>query len=196
MLRAKIVLILLLLSLHVCSVHAQETEIDSAVIGDTALYQPEIVTQSAEQVGNPVDLEKRLTQRPTTALFKSMFVPGLGQFGNGKPVKAVFVIGLQTWLITSALKHHNNASDLRERWEREDVTDERNSLYDLYQEERDQRNKFYWFTGITTFVSMFDAFVDAHLSGSPSSQKENSLDVSVAPDFNTGGAQARLSYSF
>ena len=39
---------------------------------------------------------------------------------------------------------------------------DRNEYYDLYQDRKDERNKFTWFAVITAFVSMFDAYVDAH----------------------------------
>ena len=62
---------------------------------DTVLFLPVLDTGAAVQVTDTTQYEKRLTQNPTTALFKSMFVPGLGQIGNRKYFKAgVFIARL------------------------------------------------------------------------------------------------------
>lgn len=164
---------------------------------DTVLYLPKNVAGAAVGVTDSADYERRLIQNPTLALFKSMLVPGLGQIGNRRYIKAGVIIGLETWLISSAVKHGNDASDFRKEFNASTGTDERNLLYDQYLDSKDERNKFTWFAVIVTFVSMFDAFSDAHLSGFPKepAQGANDIELNFRPDKNDG-VYASVTYSF
>ncbi|HPC12215.1 MAG TPA: DUF5683 domain-containing protein [candidate division Zixibacteria bacterium] len=146
-----------------------------------------------------VDLERRLSQNPMVALFKSMLVPGWGQFGNGAYVKAILFFGLDAWLVSSAIDHGRKASDYFDSYQSAaDVTD-RNLWYDRYDDERSRRNKYTWFAVIVSFVSMFDAYVDAHFSGFPDADRARrsepglSLNLEPAPE---GGVTATLSLTF
>jgi len=148
-----------------------------------------------EDVTNPVDLERHLTQRPTVALFKSMLVPGLGQFGNHRYVKAALFAGLEGWLTWKMLHFNHLASDARKAYLAETDYNRRLALYYDYDSRRRSRNKYAWFTGLTIFVSMFDAYVDAHLSGSPADKRNEKIRFGLLPD-DQGGAQALVSCSF
>jgi len=168
-----------------------------SIENDTVLYLPRNVEGTAIGVTDPADHEKKLIQNPTLALFKSMLVPGLGQIGNRQYVKAGVIIGLEAWLISSAVKNGNDASDFRKQFNAATDLDERNSLYDQYLDSKDERNKFTWFAAIVTFVSMFDAFSDAHLSGFPKEPDKSTKDIELnfRPDENDG-VYASLTYSF
>lgn len=86
---------------------------------------------------------------PTGTLLKSVAFPGWGQWANGKKQKAAFYFGVESYWITKALiwRHRaRKADDLSE-----------------FTHARDRRNYFYWLTGITVFVSMFDAYADRYL---------------------------------
>jgi len=176
---------------------ADSTYVDTTAASDTILYQPGGLEGSVAGVTDSIDYEKGLYQNPTLALFKSMLVPGLGQIGNRQYVKAAVVIGLETWLISSAVHHGNDASDLRKQFEASTDLAERNMFYDRYLDSKDQRNKFTWFAVIVTFVSMFDAFSDAHLSGFPEEGKGNAqeIDLSFRPT-DENGILASITYSF
>lgn len=162
---------------------------------DTTLFVPPPEKTLAGQVTNPVDLEQHLHQPPTLALFKSMFVPGLGQLGNRKYVKAVVIAGLESWLISRAVYWGKKASDARDDFDAAVDVSERNRLYNIYDEKRKNRNKYTWFAGITIFVSMFDAYVDAHLSGSPADERNEKFTFDVVPD-EYGGVSASLAFNF
>jgi hypothetical protein len=166
---------------------------------DSVLFIPQLDNSPGRRVENPVDFEKHLTQNPTAALFKSMFVPGLGQIGNHRYIKAGVIIGLESWFIIAAIHFGTQAHYYRQEYESADEDDliARQYNYTLYEDRRDNRNKFTWFAGITIFVSMFDAYVDAHLSGSPynNDSKKDRLSLDVRPDTD-GGARAVVSFSF
>ena len=176
---------------------ADSTIVDTAVKTDTILYVPQELENVTLGVTDSSDYEKRLYQNPTAALFKSMLVPGLGQIGNRQYVKAGVIIGLQTWLVSSAIKHGNDASDWRKQFEASTNNAERNVLYDNYLGSKDERNKFTWFAVIVTFVSMFDAFSDAHLSGFPKEpgNKSQEINLTFRPSEDSG-VKAIVSYSF
>jgi hypothetical protein len=169
--------------------------VDSAEAKDTVLFEPVRVAGVRRWEMDPVDLEHHLNQNPTVALFKSMLVPGLGQIGNRSYIKAAIAIGLESWLFSRALHYR---SETRERWERYESAEEvqlRNIYYAEYQDSRSQRNKYTWFTALTIFVSMFDAYVDAHLSGTPDRSHERGMDLAVVPGAN-GGAGVTLRLKF
>lgn len=142
-------------------------------------------------VADSIDPETRLRQRPTTALLKSLVIPGWGQVGNGRWFKAVLFAGLQGWFVGEVIHYGGQASDFKNLYERSVVASQRNDYYSLYEDRRQERNKFIFFLGLATLVSVFDAYVDAHLSGAPDAQKIG-LQLSPAP----GGAYAGLSLRF
>ena len=188
-------ILVFLLSVHIQA--ADSTYEDSNFPNDTIIYKPIGFETSALAVSDSIDYEKRLIQNPTMALVKSMLVPGLGQVGNRKYFKAAVVVGLQAWLISSAIDHGREASDFKEKFEMSNDKPERNILYDNFLDSKDQRNKFTWFAVIVTFVSMFDAFADAHLSGFPKDKKpgEDKLSLNIKP-LDKNGLYASVAVSF
>lgn len=186
----------ILFAVSTTTVAAQtDSAADSLPHADTSIFVPPDDADIKLQVSSQIDTEEHLTQNPTAALFKSMLVPGLGQIGNRSYFKAGLFIGLETWFALSAIDRGRDAADYRDRFEAATDPETRNQLYAEYEMRRDDRNKYLWFLGITSFVSMFDAFVDAHLSGSPDRVAKRGIDLSVAPDMQ-GGAQAMLSLRF
>ena len=152
---------------------------------DTTLYDPGNLLLRYSPVDDPTNFELRRTQNPTAALFKSMLVPGFGQAGNRKYFKAALFLGLDVWFVSSALKHGDDAAHFRDLFESTTGDDaaavaSRREYYDQYQDERDQRNKYTWYAVIVTFVSMFDAYADAHLSGFPLRGDDN-VTISLKP---------------
>ena len=189
---------------QVSPARADTTDVDVAsgvdttsgeVAADTLLFEPPSDESAAGQVTNPINLEKHLYQNPTGALFKSMLVPGLGQLGNRRYFKAAVFIGLECWFAGSAIHYGRQAADAKDVFASMPTTPERNYWYAFYDNKRKNRNKFTWFAGITIFISMFDAFVDAHLSGSPTDERNEQFTLDVIPD-QFGGVSAVATYSF
>jgi hypothetical protein len=162
---------------------------------DTLLYVPPENPSAAGEVTNRTDLEKHLTQNPTAALFKSMVIPGLGQLGNRDYFKAVLFAGLEGWFVSKAIHYGRQASDASDYYEAQTDVTLRYLAYNDFDKKRKSRNKFIWFAAITTFVSMFDAYVDAHLSGSPTEDRNQKYTFDVYPD-EEGGVTASLSMNF
>lgn len=145
-----------------------------ALIGPTALHaQPAdsltpIIKDSTGQVippGRPVvqpsgTVDESKWPDPTITLFKSMLVPGWGQITNKAYIKAALAIGLETWFITGAIVNSNYMNDALDAYHAD--PNNLDHFYD-YQYYQGMRSDFLWALGITVFVSMFDAYVDAHL---------------------------------
>lgn len=173
---------------------AADSESDSAQVVDTVLFDGQDLLQHASAVTSDIDFEKRMYQNPTVGLFKSMVIPGWGQLGNRRYLKAILFAGLDAWFISSAIRYGGQASDYYDQYESAIDLVDRRELYNLYLDRKDSRNKYTWFAVIVTFVSMFDAYVDAHLSGYPH-KADDELTLEVRP-MEDGGFVASLSLDF
>ncbi|MBI5867154.1 MAG: hypothetical protein HZB43_02495 [candidate division Zixibacteria bacterium] len=102
---------------------------------------------------------------PTGTLLKSVAFPGWGQWSNGKKQKAAVYFGIETFFLTKALIWRHRAADRLRTWENTDPTNETalREAFSNYDSARNSRNYFYWLAGITTFISMFDAYADCYL---------------------------------
>jgi hypothetical protein len=164
-----------------CSADEDSTQVRPTPTVDTLLFDQKDAFKTVSPVTDPENFETHLRQQPTVALFKSMVVPGLGQWGNHAYVKALLFAGLDAWFIGSAIHYGQQASDFHRRWDASSDIPTRNEYYSLYEDRRESRNAFTWYAVITAFVSMFDAYVDAHLSGFPAKAKEKGVAVQVVP---------------
>jgi hypothetical protein len=162
---------------------------------DTVTYERAAELERFTPVGDTVDLEGHLSQNPTVALFKSALIPGWGQFGNGRYIKGLLFLGLDAWMVVSAIHYGRQAADYWDEYQNATTIENRNEFYDLYDDRRDNRNKFTWFAVIVSFVSMFDAYVDAHLSGFPDKGNSDRFSLDVVPD-SRGGVKASVSVPF
>lgn len=87
-------------------------------------------------------------------------LPGWGQFTNRKHLKAAVVFGLEVWFLKEAITNWRSANDARHKL----IADPNHSQHFAdYQFYWGNRSDNLWYLGITIFVSMFDAYVDAHL---------------------------------
>jgi hypothetical protein len=117
------------------------------------------VTSSTD---NPYDSQKvKEWPNPTTTLLKSMVVPGWGQITNRRYFKAALAIGLETWFLAGTIYNWGKANDALAKF-KEDPENNVQYYFD-YQFYWGNRSDFIWLLGLTVFVSMFDAYVDAHL---------------------------------
>lgn len=176
-------------------VRPDSTLVDTLASVDTVLFQQGHSLASYSPATNPEDFEQHLYQNPTAALFKSMLIPGLGQIGNRRYVKAGVFFALDAWFVGSAIHYGRQAADFRSKFESDTTVAGRNDYYSLYEDRKDERNKFTWFAVIVTFVSMFDAYVDAHLSGFPKKADDDAVSFNLCPSAK-GGVVASVSIAF
>lgn len=98
-------------------------------------------------------------QHPTGKLFKSVIFPGWGQYANGKYQKAAIFFTMETYFIVRAIHFFGKT---RDEYDRFILTEERVD-FNAYDNARKTRDKFYWFVAGTIFISMWDAYADAHI---------------------------------
>lgn len=170
-------------------------EISDSIILEPVMYNLDLdsVLSGAFWADKPTE-EK--SSSPTTALFKSVAFPGWGQYSNRKYFKAGLIFAIESWFIFKAVKDGRDASDWRDKWK--STPDSLSSLkleyFNKYTKYRDQRNTNIWYTALTIFLSMFDAFVDAHLDRFPANAQEPEK---VALDIIPGTeAKIKVSYNF
>ncbi len=162
---------------------------------DTVLFVPKLDTAREVAVTDTFNFEKRLTQNPTRALFKSLVVPGWGQMGNHRYFKAALFAGLEIWFASQAIHYGSQANVWKARYNNATDLGDRNTYHAIYGSYYGTRSKYIWYTGIAAFVSIFDAYVDAHLSGEPVRAKEQKIDLSLVPS-GGDGFSAQISLSF
>jgi hypothetical protein len=107
---------------------------------------PDSLSQT-QSIASPKDTV--ISKNPTGAMLRSIFVPGLGQFYNGKWLKGIVIAGTEVGLIANAV--------VLNQWANESETDDERYFY------LDNRNLSFWLLGATILYSMADAYVDAHL---------------------------------
>jgi len=98
-------------------------------------------------------------RRPTGALFKSIIFPGWGQYANGKYQKAAIFFTLESFFIVKSVEYFKKT---RDRFDKFRESEDRDDFF-AYDNARSTRNKYYWYLAGTVFISMWDAFADAHI---------------------------------
>jgi hypothetical protein len=94
-------------------------------------------------------------------MMRSAAVPGWGQLTNRKVWKAAVVAGAEGYLLARLVRHESARRDALER--SRDEPDQAAFWEARAERERMRRNDFTWWTALAVFISMGDAFVDAHL---------------------------------
>jgi hypothetical protein len=139
----------------------QKINPNTPTTGEALSVQPDISSPSSPEIFRAKKIKKPW---PTGALFRSAIIPGWGQVYNKQYIKAILYGGTEIALaattahywkqMDSHQSHFMNSTDpTYQAWE-----------YYYYQNSRDNRNLFMWLTGLTFFISIFDAYVDAHFA--------------------------------
>jgi len=100
-----------------------------------------------------------MKKSPWGAVLRSAVVPGLGQIYNQSYWKAPVVWGVSGWFVYNWFYNDKKYKDNKELYRKFNVTTYRTNR-DFY---RDQRDLFAIYIGITYFLNLVDAYVDAHL---------------------------------
>jgi hypothetical protein len=145
---------------------------------DLTEFKSGTITQ-AVYVDQAADTSERYIS-PTGALFRSLFVPGWGQFSNRKYIKAGIIFGGEIALAATIIHYREKASNAEDAFNAEVDPTLKQKYFDEFQQAKDDRNLFGWYLGTLVFLSMFDAFVDAHLADFP--KKNQSVSINIAPD--------------
>jgi hypothetical protein len=170
-----------LLFLILCSCFLGLKDQASAQIGE------EVMSAGVAQIDT-----MRERKSPMGALLRSVVFPGWGQFYNRKHLKGLVVFGAETTFITLAAIEWSRMNTHKRNFQNPDYPD-RYWEFEQFQFYEDRRNQFLWITAGIVFLSMFDAFVDAHLYNFDREQVRD-LSVSLIPEGN-GGSHIRIVFS-
>ncbi len=134
----------------------------------------------AEEGDEESDQGEPWHRTPVATMFKSVLIPGWGQWSNGKHVKSGVIFATEGYLIYRALRAAQRESEAEDDAVRfPGREDEFLAVADRWNEEK---RDYAWWTIFALVLSMGDAYVDAHLRG---------FDV----EFEEEGNQFRLQYS-
>ena len=111
-----------------------------------------------------IPCQGRSKPQPTRAMLYSAVLPGGGQIYTRAWVKAGLVIGVQGWLIGSAIHNDNQKDRFHDLASSADQISDQAYFKAMETEYRNRFNNDIWWIGITTALSMVDAYVDAHLN--------------------------------
>jgi len=137
-----------------------------------------VLQTSAYSQNSDTTMIKR--KNPTGALFRSVFVPGWGQFYNNKYIKAALIAGIEIYLINEVYTHAHKAGLHKDHFTNAfDYPVYQAEEFARYEKELDRRGNASWFLAATVFLSMFDAYVDAHLSDFD--QEDKAFEVYIGP---------------
>lgn len=184
--------ILIYMAMPICAAEdnsADETAIGPAdeiakVPGDDAENRSEQTTILAEKLYRHGDT-LRFNPDPTGALLRSAVFPGWGQLYNRKYIKSAVVAAGEILLIFYLIKNYNKYDEYRDKFNSsvpQDVTSatpplsanlaspdpgyyeaRQVSFFNEWRHQNDKYDQFKWYTAFYIFLSMFDAYVDAHL---------------------------------
>lgn len=140
----KIILILLLLSISVYSQSGDSLQTEQTSISDSGF----VMQKSA-----------------TGAMLRSVVLPGWGQFYNESYWKIPVVWGVAAWFTYLWIDRNDNYKNYQDLYtisltESSDGDSRYKSLRDFY---RDDRDLYAVYLGLTYFLNIIDAYVDAHL---------------------------------
>jgi hypothetical protein len=158
-------------------------------------------TQSLGQTGQESTVTKisepdtlLKNKSPMGALLRSVAFPGWGQFYNRKYLKGLVVFGAETTFITLAAIEWNRMNTHKKNFQNPDYPDpDRYWEFEQFEFYEDRRNLFLWITAGIVFLSMFDAYVDAHLYNFDK-EKVKDLSISLIPETD-GGNNIRIVFS-
>ncbi len=104
------------------------------------------------------------TKNPTGALLRSLVLPGWGQLYNEQYIKSALVVAAEGLLVAGAVVEHRRAEDDHDIYQDLSQSDAvREAAWNRYSRRIDKRNTYLWYYAGFKFLSIIDAYVDAHL---------------------------------
>lgn len=105
-----------------------------------------------------------MQKSPMGAFWRSAILPGWGQFYNESYWKIPIIWGVSGWFVYMWIDRNNQYQNYKDLYLQSLTSFSENAGYkklrDFY---RDDRDLFALYIGITYFLNLIDAYVDAHL---------------------------------
>ena len=133
-------------------------------------------------------------KNPKVSALLSLGLPGGGQFYNEKPWKGSLAIGIESFLVYKIIDTGDFIDELKSdirRYEKiledNNLTDDQVAKYQeliegrraKYNRNKNRQDNHYWWLGGTIFLSVIDAYVDAHLFNYDEKKKNIRLNFSA-----------------
>ncbi|MCR4417935.1 MAG: DUF5683 domain-containing protein [Ignavibacteria bacterium] len=127
-----------------------------------------------------VDTLNLKSKSPWGAVARSAILPGLGQFYNEAYWKVPVIWGLLGWFGYNWWQNNKNYNEYKTLYYESVVNGNENYLYKRIREfYRDQRDLFAVYLGLTYFLNLVDAYVDAQLFNFEILTKNNDVKFSI-----------------
>ena len=121
---------------------------------------------SQESVDSTVIVEKKtyvMTKSPTGAIYRSIALPGWGQWYVERYWKAPLFFGATAFTITNVIYQHHQFTTKQQAFDNTTNPIEKSILLQQKENSRNQRDLFAFFTLLIYGVAAIDAYTDAHL---------------------------------
>ena len=115
------------------------------------LFSWKVIAQEQTNVAPTDSVDQKVSKKknPRGAMLRSVFVPGWGQFYNGKWFKGIVIAGTECGIVINSI--------IQNEYAKKSVTSLEREFY------IDNRNLSYWWLAGAILYSAVDAYVDAHL---------------------------------
>ncbi len=134
----------------------------------------------ASAAGQNPDSLRAAKINPSGALYRSLIIPGWGQFHNKRYIKAAVFAGLEGYLANGIYTFWRDSDrhkkNFQSAWENPEY---QAAEFSKFQKSRDRRNLRLWLITATILYSMFDAYVDAQLADFD--QPDKAFEVYIGP---------------
>ena len=117
------------------------------------------IVQSTDSLNVSEDSVFVMQKSPTGAILRSAVIPGWGQIYNESYWKAPIVWGALGWFVYGWIESNNDYKFYRDKYLVSGLDSDLN-VREFY---KDQRDLFAVYIGLTYFLNIIDAYVDAHL---------------------------------
>lgn len=117
-------------------------------------------------IDKPVVKNFKMRKNPWVAVGLSAVLPGAGQFYNKSYWKIPVIGAVGGYFVYVIIKNNNRYIDFRDQYAASQTTETPagdDALKNLREFYRDQRDRFYVYSGILYLINLIDAYVDAHL---------------------------------
>jgi hypothetical protein len=166
---------------------------ETTVINDSLLIAADSIGAPQDSADTGETAEEKIKKPwPTGALLRSAIMPGWGQFYNKQYLKTIIYGGAEILLAYKARQNWREMDEHQSNFMNSDDPEYKAREFALYEDKRDTRNLYLWLTGLSIFISMFDAYVDAHMADFD--RQDKAFEVYLDPE--TDKIRITIAYNF
>lgn len=143
-----------------------------------------LLTINSNLFSQQLDTIEIQSKSPWNAVLRSAILPGLGQVYNESYWKVPVIWGFIGWFSYNWWENNRLYIEYRSLYQNSLDQGKENFIYKRIREfYRDQRDLFAIYLGLTYFLNMVDAYVDAHLFNFDIMTKNNGIELKFKVSF-------------